>query len=217
MDSYAQRRTPRLVQLRRVNARNMRSQSKWALTLSGAICILALSGCATAYTPIELEQPKPMPPQPVHAGLTPIRLLEVQDCRQHKETVGRSGYSTFSAAGIPAWVSKELLTLRTAHSALVPARTTDQEQVAEEPSASIKVRVLQAYVDSLSVTKIAVVVLELEMLKPDGSVFLKRSYRGQCGNLNWTNGSTEFGEAMNRALSSCLEKVRIDLEYLSQS
>lgn len=184
-----------------------------------ALLATASSGCVTA--PVRLghaqlasgravrAQGRAESPEPRGGAALPVVLFEpVVDGRAAgSEELGAIGGRPFSAGELVTWVDRELSGLGTA--SFTVAR---QPPAGGPPALTVRLRVLKAYVQSVNVTKAAVVVLQAQLEQPAGAAPVTRTVRGQHASLNWASGEGEVTEALREALDACLDQLRADVE-----
>ena len=132
-----------------------------------------------------------------------ICLAPLEDLRLDKGNIGNVGGRPFDAKNIIPWLEQELHREVTLHVQLVSADST--------PALFVRPKLHKLYVDGLSVTKTAIVVLELSFTTPSGATS-QRIYRGQFSAMNWWNSEDEMKTALGLALKDCLEKCGPDMK-----
>lgn len=168
-----------------------------------SVSLLALVGGCTA--PVQLARGDLASHRAVvpasESGAPRVRIGKIEDGRADPslgEITGRS----VSSSEIPAWIDDELAALASPGFVVVPGPAADL---------AVRPRLLKAYVDGVSVTKTAVIVLGVDIVAPGGTV-TKHMYRGQHASMNWSSSAGEVVEALKGAAASCLEQLRVDLE-----
>jgi hypothetical protein len=168
-------------------------------SLLSAACLCV--GCTTTtsrltFTPTPAEVSTNLPP--------PFQLLPVEDLRNNTTTIGQAGGRPFDAEGVLPWLDSELL------------NTCSNLPRSSGGHAGTIVRVQpklhKIYVDTLSVNKIAIIVLELEITYSSSDKVVRRIYRGSSTGVNWWNSDAEFRQALGLALKDCLKQCRVTLE-----
>ncbi len=170
------------------------------------VLLLASGGLPACVAPAQLSLAEPgARPQATPSGAPRVWLTEVIDQRQGSESLGQVAARNFSSADLIPWLQNALLGLNSREFSLV---RPDAEAL---PGPRLKVRLVKAYVDSVHASKIAVVVIETELSKPDLEQPLRKYYRGQCTHVNWASGSGEVVSSLRVALADCLDKLGRDL------
>lgn len=168
-------------------------------SLLGAACLF--TGCTTTASRLTLA---PSSNEEVTNSSPPFLLLPVADLRNDTSAIGHAGGRPFDAEGVQSWLNTELRNTCSGLSRSPGGRAGTILQV--QP------KLHKLYVDSLSVNKVAVVVLELEITYAANDSVVRRIYRGSSTGVNWWNTDAEFKQALNLALKDCLGKCRAGLE-----
>jgi len=152
--------------------------------LAAALLGVAFAGCAAAPPVPEIPPPR----------LRVVELAPVEDRRAGPAQIVVQAlegaaltervHRTFSALGGEAWV------VRGAPAAEAPADLV------------VRPRVLKGYATGLDVTRIVVVVLQVELVTRDGAVRTK-VLRGQSAAMNWFGGEDAFAEDLQKAVDAC--------------
>lgn len=175
--------------------------------LASAALLALLTGCVTA--PVQLGRADLANRQSAVRASDPnaprVWVGKVEDGRSDATLGGLAGRS-FSSAELPAWIDGELAALASPGFVVVTGPVAD-------PAARLvlRPRLLKGYVDGLTVTKTAVIVLGVEIVAPGGTV-TARLYRGQHASMNWATSESEVIGALQDAAGACLEQLRVDLE-----
>jgi hypothetical protein len=113
---------------------------------------------------------------------------------------------SFSTGGVAAWVDEALGGLS------APAWFAARGEAPGSPAAlTLRPRILKAYVDSLAVTKTAVVVLEVDLAGPSGPAETRR-YRGQHASMNWASGEDEVRNGLHAAMADAAQKLSAEVD-----
>ncbi len=118
------------------------------------------------------------------------------------------GGRPFSGSDLPAWIDQTMLRLGT-EKFRVAASPTAQQEIALQ----VQPRLIKAYVDSITSSKTAVIVIEMEIVRPDGTKWI-RHFRGQDAGANWSSGEDEVVASLRRALARCGMNIRSEIEKL---
>jgi hypothetical protein len=173
--------------------------------LAAAALAVAVTGCATA--PIALEGRDLAgrhAARPRGAARPLVVIAPVEDGRGG-DGGGRLAGRAISLRAPGDWLDPELAALTSA--------AFEVGHPGEEEAAAlvVKPRLLKAYLGSLSTSKAAVVVLEVEYAAP-GKPVTTAHYRGQMIDVNWASTEGEARRSLQEAGTSCLEQLRADIE-----
>jgi hypothetical protein len=173
-----------------------------------AAVVLLSSGCVPPPARLDLTHASVGPVVTVTplAGAARIRVLPLEDKRMNTDNLGRVAGRVFSANEIGDWANQRLQRLSSTAFVLVPDGGTG-----EPPRLTLQPRLLKTYVDSVSVSKSAVVVIEVEFSSP-ASPNAVRVYRGQQTNLNWSSSAGELTGALEVALDRCALQLQGEIE-----
>ena len=161
-----------------------------------------LGGCSTSASRLDFAPASSEQRAAADVGKEPPFLLHpVVDVRTDKGAIGFAGGRPFNAEGVTQWIDAEIR-------AMCAALPSPSGQAS--PIQSVSPRLHKLYVDSLSVNKGAVVVIEIETITADGKTS-RRFYRGQSHKINWSNSDAEFRSALGSALADCLSQCRLYL------
>lgn len=175
------------------------------LRLLALALLVCLAGCVTA--PANLSLSRPAGPGTVTSG-TPknnsaqIYLCPLEDKRGGTASLGTVGGRPFHVADLATWISQELECLGSSSVEIVAA-----ENIPDAAQFGLRPRLLKAYVDSIGLTKTAVVVLAIEFISPGGQSETV-VFRGQHAAMNWASSEEEVTNALRLALAECMGKVR---------
>jgi hypothetical protein len=168
-----------------------------------AIC-LALVGCNSTAR-LDLSSQAPQAERVRHTVKTEDTVVEfttTKDSRLDPESLGAVARRRFDGDKVASWIDQALSTLGSTNYSV----RTGAEHRPGAGTIIIHPSLLKLYVDSLSTTKTAVVVIQLDFELP-GSRRATHTYRGQYAGMNWGSGTGEVTSALNLALSDCLEKI----------
>ena len=175
--------------------------------LTSVALLTLLAGCATA--PVEIHRADLSSPDAASRAPDPdaprVWIANIEDGRSDT-TLGALAGRSFSSAELPAWIDGELAALASPGFAVMTGPAPGARA-----SLILRPRLLKAYVDSVNVTKTAVIVLGVDIVALDGTT-TARLYRGQHASLNWATSGSEVAGALQDAAASCLEQLRVDLE-----
>lgn len=179
------------------------------LSSSALVCLgLVMAGCGTPAR-LDLTQATPALEQKAPAVNAPlIHVAPAQDLRLNREDLGIVGGRPFSGSDLPAWINQTMVRLGTEKFRVTTAQTPPQDVALQ-----IHPRLIKAYVDSITTSKTAVIVIEVDIVRPDGTT-LTRHFRGQDAGANWSSGEGEVIESLRRALARCGTKMRAEIETL---
>jgi hypothetical protein len=176
--------------------------------LCTSACCFALVGCLSPAK-LDLTDATPMIEQKTPAvGAPLVHVVPSQDVRISREDLGVVGGRPFSGKDLPAWIDRAILKLGTEK-----FRISTGETQPPDAALMIRPRLIKAYVDSITTSKTAVIVIEAEIVRPDGTA-LTRHFRGQDAGANWGSGEGEVIESLRRALAVCSAKMRVEIEAL---
>jgi hypothetical protein len=178
-----------------------------------------LTGCApasvrmaNAYTAPDYyathHSDTPLPPPPPQT--CSVYVQDIKDMRLADErTFGNIGGAPIYGSNMVDWMKTGLATLdekgfRMDQPAAAPV-TPLQDNV------TIQVGVLKAYMESVTTTKVATVVVRVSYNDADLNTPVTRIYRGVDTSLNWADGTGEVESAFERATAQILGKVQTDL------
>jgi|GEM_PF-2523403 len=185
-----------------MNPAVLRLSALSALTIS-----LALAGCnSTARLDLSPPASKSEPVRrEAKTGAVIVEFATTKDCRLDPEALGSVAGRRFDGDNAGPWIDAGLKTL---DSAYYTVRTDPRH-----PPATITAHptLLKLYVDSVAITKTAVVVIQLDFDLP-GNRTATRFYRGQYAGMNWGSGAGEMTSALHLALDDCLKKISQALE-----
>jgi hypothetical protein len=148
----------------------------------------------------------PLPPQTCSVYVQEIRDLRLAD----EHTYGNIGGAPIYGPNMVDWMKTGLTTLdekgyRVDGPATVPVSPLQDD-------VTIQVGVLKAYMESITTTKIATVVVRVSYNKIDLQAPVTRIYRGVDTSINWADGTGEVESAFERATAQVLDKVQTDLQ-----
>lgn len=173
--------------------------------LACVLITLVAAGCAMPPAHLDFAAPPgstDATPAVAKADAPRVYLAPLEDLRLDQENIGQVGGRPYRAASIMPWLEQELREQVAAHVQLV--------SVDSKPALIVHPRLHKLYVDGLSVTKAAIVVLELSFTTPEGENS-RRVYRGQFAGMNWWNSEAEMKTALRLALKNCLERCGPDM------
>ena len=164
------------------------------------------TGCVSSPASLTLAAPASRPrtasPVTTPASQSQIRLHAVEDRRSVADsTLGSVGNRPFRATDLSEWIAQELGQLGGGLHVVTGS--------GEGPPPLLKIhpRLLKAYVDSVGLTKTAVIVLEIEFVPASGERET-HVFRGQHAAMNWSSSESEVIDALRKALAQCMDKVR---------
>lgn len=173
-----------------------------------AVLLLALlAGCTTAPMQMAFSEPAAASVKKPAAVRVPVVFAPFVDQRPdfQRESAGNVGGRAVEAKAVASWVNRSLQNLSGQH--FQPGQTDD-------PAAwHITPRLRQFYASSLSVSKNANIVIELEIRPPTGEP-VTRIYRGRITSVNWWNASGEVETAVTDAFRDCLKRLAADIDQL---
>lgn len=186
-------------------------------------CALLLSGCfqsehaelaltkaaatstgAAATTSVTMPPGTGKPTFVANLNAPALKILPLVDQRADPSFLGHVGGRKFTAVDSRVWVEDEIHALVATRYQLVDPATTERVL-------TIEPTLRKLYVDSISIRKSAVVVLEVKVTPVDKPSW-QAYYRGQLNELNWYSGKDEVTTNIKAALTDCLRKVQADLE-----
>jgi hypothetical protein len=169
---------------------------------------LTLAGCGTPAK-LDLRQAAPVLEQKLAIAAAPlVHIAPAQDIRSNREDLGIVGGRPFSGSDLSAWINQTMLRLGTEK-----FRVSTSQTIPHDTALEIYPRLVKAYVDSITTSKTAVIVLEVVIIRPDGSKIV-RHFRGQDAGVNWSSSEGEVVESLRRALARCGMKMRSEIETL---
>jgi hypothetical protein len=177
-----------------------------ARALGLALSLVQLGGCA----PVQLQKAQLAGARRMAcaaADAPRVRVEKTVDARPDPETLGAIGGRAFGAADVAGWIDGELAALASPGFSVVPAGAAG-----EGARLLLRPRVAKAYVDTVHVTRTAVVVLNVDVAAPDGQTNY-RTYRGQHAGMNWASSESSAADALREAAAACLEQLRADVEH----
>ena len=179
-----------------------------SLGLGLTVLCLGLAGCVSSSTTrLNLVSEAPEPPTARPSAKTGGLLLEftpTKDNRIDPEALGTVAQRGFNGGQIIEWVDHGLRALDSDH---YTVRSAAHDQV---PAITIHPSLLKLYVDSVSISKTAVIVIRLDFDLPKNRTAIK-CYRGQYAGINWNSSASEVTSALNLALTDCLKKIDLSL------
>jgi hypothetical protein len=173
----------------------------------GWLC-LSLTGCV-APAKLNLGQAAPaLKHKPSAANASLVHVAAAQDCRINREDLGNVGGRPFSGQDLLVWIDLTMSQLGTEK-----FRVSVHPIPPEDTAMRVHPRLLKAYVDSITTSKTSVIVIEVEIVCPDGTTLMRR-FRGQDAGANWSSGEQEVIQSLRRALTRCTTKLRSEIESL---
>jgi hypothetical protein len=171
------------------------------------VLLLACAGCDVTpakleFVPVGTVIPDPILPNPAHRPF--VLIAPVVDKRPDPESLGMCGRA-FSSAQLGNWVEHELRGM--ASDGFV---TTSKLPSDTSASITLRSRILKAYVNAISTSKTANIVLECEFVGSGGTVSTQL-FRGQDQCLNWSSGEEEVKNSLKRSLARCIDLIKADL------
>jgi len=182
------------------------SRIHWLLA---AATSLILVGCnsprhvALTLTAADNYRPAPVP---AAANQVVARFTPAKDCRLDRTSLGAVGGNIFDTGEVLSWLDQSFQTLGTAH-----WKAASQDPTTGAPVVTIHPSLLKLYVDSVSVSKTAVIVIQLDFELP-GDKTAQQIYRGQYAGMNWASGTGEVTSSLHHALDDCLLKINQSME-----
>jgi hypothetical protein len=176
---------------------------------------LISTGCTNAPATLNLMETAPSPStravsHQIANDKPSIRLRPSVDMRPADTGLGNVAGRPFAAENLMPWIDRELAKLA-AQTANIIADTSEAPDTTGSEIITVHPRLLKVYVDSVSVARTAVVVLQIDYTTSAG-VTETKIFRGQFAGANWASGDNEVKSALKRAFFSCAQKWTDDLK-----
>jgi hypothetical protein len=163
-----------------------------------AVLIIGILGGSCGCThPVKLDLAPPAASRTLPIGSSKAHpalfLGEVTDGRISKDSLGQMGGRSVEAG--------DLAQAFAAHVARALAKGWTLTGTKDSADPELRVEILKAYVDSVDVSRTAVVVARFSVITPERTVF--RVVRGQYAAMNWWNSGAEAQAAFEHAMERC--------------
>ena len=174
----------------------------------------SLAGCRTETVHLDLSAADDISvsARSLRKPASPVAVLSVawrpiEDRRLDRKLLGHIGPQAYVAESILPWIDRQLGAIHGPD--LIIVNNPAKADVVITPY------LLKFYLQSIDVTKSAVVVLALKF-EPSGQPAQERIYRGQYAGMNWSDSDEEMIGALRAAFSDCLHHIVTDLETQAQ-
>ncbi|MBB5193227.1 hypothetical protein HNQ50_003981 [Silvimonas terrae] len=187
-----------------------------------AVLALGLAGCVSTE-PVTLHakyQPAPVSHDSRDAADTaratvvarhcPMILTPVQDTRPAGENLGGFLRSdNIHAEDLSGWVQSGFMSLPQTRYQLSTTETAGTSR--------LQVQLRKAYFDTVTTSRVANIVLKLQVQDPDGKVRAQTTLRGTDVSVNWANSESDANSGFNVALKNLLDQADGFLDHNCQA
>jgi len=170
------------------------------------LTVLLCLGCEVSkparleFSPVVPVRAESLQPRPQQSSL--VLLAPLEDKRPDPESLGQVYGRSYNSGEIVTWVEGGLREMVAQHFAAPPGQAGAR--------ITLRPRILKAYLNSVTVSRIAVLVLECDFVGPDGGS-TTQVFRGQLQGLVWAAGEDEAKGALLRCRDQCLDQIQGEL------